>query len=157
MPAYVRMRRDLGAPIVPAPPPAGISLQQYGEQTARAAREMMRRVYPEGLGDNGISFEGFWDWLRADPDYDADLMFVAALGGDVVGLCHCWRSDFIKDLAVDPSFRNRGLGTFLLTHALTAFARRGAPSVDLKTELDNVKAQSLYRRLGFEIVERVNG
>ena len=27
--------------------------------------------------------------------------------------------------------------------------------IDLKTDVENVKAQSLYRRLGFEIVERV--
>ena len=33
--------------------------------------------------------------------------------------------------------------------------RTGAPWADLKTDVENVKAQSLYHRLGFDIVERV--
>jgi ribosomal protein S18 acetylase RimI-like enzyme len=38
--------------------------------------------------------------------------------------------------------------------ALLACSAHGASSVELKTDVENVKAQSLYRRLGFEIVER---
>jgi len=115
----------------------------------------MRRAYLGDLGDNGITFEGFWNWLTTDPEFDPALVFIAAADGEVVGLCHCWSKNFIKDLVVDEPFRRRGIGAALLTLALEAFAARGVPYVDLKTDLENIKAQSLYQRLGFEIVERI--
>lgn len=157
MPGYFRMRRDLTAPIAPAPLPAGVTLVPFSKSVAIESRELMRRVYPGGLGDRGISFEGFWDWLTNDPEYDPALMFVATQDGVVVGFCHCWSVPFVKDLVVAPELRRRGLGSALLTLALEAFARRSAVSVDLKTDIENETAQSLYRRLGFVIVERVDG
>ena len=152
---HFRMRRQLSLPIKPAPLPDGITLVPFTVDTARQGRELMRRAYDGDLGDNGISFEGFWSWLTNDPEYDPTLIFVAAAEGAVVGFCHCWREAFIKDLVVDAAFRKRGLGAALLTLALDTFVERGATAVDLKTDVNNVVAQSLYRRLGFEIVERI--
>lgn len=81
---------------------------------------------------------------------------MAVSGGVVIGFCHCWTGAFIKDIVVDKSFRGRGVASALLTMALVACRDElHAPFVDLKTDTDNVKAQSTYRRLGFEIVERV--
>jgi len=150
------MRRDLALPIAPAPLPGGIALVPFDKRTANEGRELMKRVYTDGLGDGGISFEGFWNWLTTDPEYDPDLMFVATAGGTVVGFCHCWSGSFVKDLVVAPEFRGQGIGGALLTLALQEFSRRGAPSVDLKTDVQNVQAQSLYRRLGFVVVERTD-
>jgi ribosomal protein S18 acetylase RimI-like enzyme len=151
------MRRDLAAPIAMAPLPAGMRLVPFGRETAWAGRELMKLVYPEGLNDGGISFDAFWGWLTTHPQYDADLMFVAEAKGVVVGFCHCWREAYIKNLVVHPDFRQRGLGGALMTCALRSFARRDAPWVELETESDNMKAQSLYRRLGFVMVETKAG
>jgi hypothetical protein len=90
------MRRDLTAPIAPAPLLDGITLLPFTMDTARASRALLQRVYPEGLGDGGISFEGFWAWLTAEPAYDSHLMFVAAANGAVVGFCHCCASPSSK-------------------------------------------------------------
>jgi ribosomal protein S18 acetylase RimI-like enzyme len=149
------MRRDLSLPFARAPLPLGVTLVPFSMDAIRDAREVMRRAYLGDLGDNNISFEGFWNWLTNDPEFDRDLVFIAGADGVVAGLCHSWRDAFVKDLVVDEPYRRRGLGAALLTLALRAFAERGATFVDLKTDVDNVKAQSLYRRLGFEIVERV--
>lgn len=113
----------------------------------------MNRVYVEGFGEV-VDFDIWWPWLIGDADYSAELMFVAGTDGEVVGFCHCWTGAFIKDVAVDRAFRGRGIARALVSMALTACRGRAAPFVDLKTDVDNVKAQSLYRRLGFEIVER---
>jgi ribosomal protein S18 acetylase RimI-like enzyme len=152
---HIRMRRRLSLPIAPAPMPEGIVLVPFGRETARAGREVMRRAYDGDLGDRGISFDGYWQWLTTDAEFDPALVFIADYDGEVVGLCHCWTSDFVKDLVVDEPFRRRGLGAALLTLALQEFERRGSTSVDLKTGVDNVRAQSLYRRLGFEVVELI--
>lgn len=148
------MRRQLDTPIAAAPLPAGVTLRPFDIETARACRDLMNCVYAQGFGEP-IDFDIWWPWLTGDADYAADLMFVAVADGRVVGLCHCWTGAFIKDIVVDSAFRGRGIASTLITMALSACQGRNAPFVDLKTDVDNVKAQSLYRRLGFEIVERV--
>ena len=154
---YFRMRRRLdGRPVEPTPLPDGVTMLPFTRDTAYAARELMRRAYDGDLNDGGISFDGWWTWLTTDAEYDFNLMWVAGdTNGNVVGFCHCWSGNFVKDLVVDADCRGRGLGTALLTRALAAFTTRGAAIVDLKTDLDNYTAHSLYKRLGFIIVEEV--
>lgn len=144
----------LDAPIADAPLPEGVSLRRFDIDTARDCRDLMNRVYAEGFGDPR-EFDKWWNWVTADADYSAALMFVAVSTGTVIGFCHCWTGAFIKDVVVDRDFRGRGLAGSLLTKALVACKKLDAPYVDLKTDVDNVIAQSLYRRLGFEVVERV--
>ncbi|MBI4920281.1 MAG: GNAT family N-acetyltransferase [Devosia nanyangense] len=151
---YFRMRRDLGAPIMPAPLPPGVVLVPFDERIAPACRELMNRVYAEGFGD-AVPFETWWPRLVADPDFDPALCYVAANGAAVVGYCQTWIEPFIKDLVVDRAFRRSGLGAALMIQALTTYAARNESFVDLKTDVDNLVAQSLYRRLGFVVVERV--
>lgn len=157
MPGYFHLRRDLATPIAPALMPQSVALIPFGASNARACCELMNRVYGTSYGNAPETFENWWANLTADAEYDPGLMFVATANNAVVGFCHCWSVPFVKDLVVAPEFQRRGLGGALLTQALEAFAERGALSVDLKTDIENVKAQSLYRRLGFAIIERVGG
>ena len=148
------MRRDLGAPIMPVPLPPAMTLAPFDEHIAPACRDMMNRVYAAGFGDQ-LPFESWWSRLIADSDYDPTLCFVAVANGEIAGFCHGWIEPFVKDVVVDTAFRRRGLGGALLTRAMQTYAARDAPFVDLKTDVDNLAAQSLYRRLGFVVVERV--
>ena len=148
------MRRDLSLPLLPVPWPEGATLTTLTADLAPACRQLMNAVYAEGYGDQR-PFEEWWQWLIADADYDPQLCYVALEGDKVVGFCHSWAGPFIKDLVVAANWRRRGLGASLLTTALATYAKRGAPFVDLKTDVENTKAQSLYRRLGFAIVEQV--
>jgi ribosomal protein S18 acetylase RimI-like enzyme len=149
------MRRDLAVPVAPAPWPAGLTRIPFGPGIAPSCRALMNVVYAEDFGDE-VPFERWWPWVSGDADYDPAMMFVAADGERVVGFCHGWRAPFIKDLVVAADWRGRGLGAALLTSALNGYAARGDTSVDLKTDVDNQRAQSLYTRLGFVIVERVD-
>jgi ribosomal protein S18 acetylase RimI-like enzyme len=157
MPGYFRMRRDLTAPIVPGTLPETVALVPFDSTNSRACCELMNHVYDTSCGNAPEPIETWWAKLVADPEYDPDVMFVATSDGAVIGFCHCWSVPFVKDLVVHPQFRRRGLGSALLTLAMAAFAARGATSIDLKTDIENKTAQSLYRRLGFVIVERVGG
>jgi ribosomal protein S18 acetylase RimI-like enzyme len=54
----------------------------------------------------------------------------------------------VDQLAVDSSYRNRGVGTALLSHAI-AFARSSQiPNIEVTTWAFNTPAQSLFRNLG---------
>ena len=56
----------------------------------------------------------------------------------------------IKDLAVRPDHRQRGVGTALLRRGISVLTAAGAGSVKLEVRADNEGAKRLYRRLGFE-------
>jgi ribosomal protein S18 acetylase RimI-like enzyme len=116
----------------------------------------MNRAYGE-VGYPPVPFEDWYDALTADAEYDPGLVWAAMAQGHVVGISQCWSVPFVKDLIVDAAWRRHGLGAALLTLAMKTFAERGADSLDLKTDIENETAQSLYKRLGFVIVERVDG
>ena len=53
-------------------------------------------------------------------------------------------------LAVRPEQQGRGIGHLLLYDLLTQFLRRGAQTITVNTQKDNIASIALYRRLGFE-------
>ncbi|MDX1746331.1 MAG: ribosomal protein S18-alanine N-acetyltransferase [Halobacteriales archaeon] len=61
----------------------------------------------------------------------------------------------IKDLAVHPEYRDRGLGSRLLSRGLGVLAARGVGLVKLEVRPSNERAQSLYTEHGFQVHHRV--
>lgn len=61
----------------------------------------------------------------------------------------------IKDLAVHPDARGRGVGRTLLERALVSLSIDGASLVKLEVRESNDPALSLYRDVGFEPMRRV--
>jgi len=147
------MRRDLHRPVAPASLPSGVHLLPFDAPLAPACRALMNRVYAAGFGDV-VAFDDWWPRLTADAEYDPALCFAVADAHRIVGFCQCWTEPFIKDIVVGVDWRGRGVATALLTAAMAAYVARGAAYVDLKTDVDNLVAQSVYRRAGFAIVER---
>ncbi len=56
----------------------------------------------------------------------------------------------VKDLAVHPDHRNRGIGTRLLDRGFTQLRQQGVSRVKLEVRVSNEEAISLYERFGFE-------
>jgi ribosomal protein S18 acetylase RimI-like enzyme len=108
-----------------------------------------------GSGERVAPFEEWRPWLLGDPSYDPGLVFVAESDGAVAGIAQCWREGFVKDLAVAPAYRGRGLGEALLRMVFAEFARRGVGEVRLKVDADNpTGAVRLYRRVGMDELRR---
>jgi len=61
----------------------------------------------------------------------------------------------VKDLAVRPDARGRGVGRTLLERALVSLSIDGASLVKLEVRESNDPALSLYRDVGFEPMRRV--
>ncbi len=59
----------------------------------------------------------------------------------------------IGNVAVHPDYRGRGIAGQLLEASLREAEQRGARWVILEVQSDNLAAQRLYRRLGFEIYD----
>jgi ribosomal-protein-alanine N-acetyltransferase len=61
----------------------------------------------------------------------------------------------VKDLAIHPDARRRGLGRTLLDRALDALGAEGAALVKLEVRASNDPAVTLYRNEGFEPLRRI--
>lgn len=138
-------------PIAAAVPPPGVVVEPFRAELAGVCRDLMNSAYGE-VGYEPLPTGAWYNAMVEDAEYDPTLIWVAKNEELVIGICQCWREPFVKDLVVDRAWRRRGVGAALLNRALTTFALRGAASVDLKTDIGNSKAQSLYRRLGFVVV-----
>ncbi len=154
-PFVLRMRRDL-RDFVTEPGPGGIRITTLQQQDAQAAHAVLEAGYYEG-GGGAPQFSKWWSKLRKDAEFDPALCFLAADADGIVGVCQCWTSAFVKDLAVHPRVRRRGIGRALMIAAFEAFKARGAEHVDLKVREENLAAQRLYHSLSMRIIAREPG
>ena len=144
----LRLRRDLSLPLPGPRWPPDVSIHPFTEAHAAPAHALMMAAY--GPDEGSVPpFGVWWPELERDSEYDPELVFLARTGdGRLAGICQCWTSAFVKDLAVAPDFRGRGIGEALMLSAFEAFRARGAAHVDLKVLSGNTRAIRLYQRLG---------
>ena len=145
-----RLRRILDG-AEPAPHwPEGITLTSLrGEADARTMHALLLSTYGEVNEDIFPCFEDWWQGISRDPEFDPGLVFLAydEMGG-LAGLAHAWTGNYLKDLAVRPDMRRRGLARALLRHVFAVFRAHGAPHIDLKVEADNLPGRRLYGEAG---------
>ena len=75
--------------------------------------------------------------------------------GTVQGVRDKYGLGAIQNLGIAPEHRNAGLGTCLLTYALSGFHRSGVRRVYLEVTAQNQAAIRLYRRVGFATIRTV--
>jgi ribosomal-protein-alanine N-acetyltransferase len=94
--------------------------------------------------------------LDGDPGPDSDPAPPDGAAGAVVvgyaGLCTYAEESWVQNIAVRRDRQGRGIGAALLDDLLAEAARRGTSRVALEVRADNVTAQRLYARRGFEAV-----
>lgn len=81
--------------------------------------------------------------------------FVAEEEGQVAGYMGYWEAPeeaHIINLAVHPSFRNKGLGQRMMEYCLAFAAKCGARLATLEVRESNGPAQRLYEKCGFRVV-----
>jgi ribosomal protein S18 acetylase RimI-like enzyme len=146
---FLLMRRSLAEPAPPPVLPEGTELVPLAAVDAGHIHSLLQFSYAPGYGSvRGDSLD-WWEALVSDSEFDRNLAFVVKAGDRVVGFCLVWTSSFIKDIAVDGSFRRRGIGSALLSLAIEAMRRRGAQEIALKVDMYNANAQRLYAEFGF--------
>lgn len=94
-------------------------------------------------------FLGIPGFLVADIDADNEVGEVA---GYVVADSETQRGRLlghVKDIAVAPTYRGRGIGTTLLERALETMCRQRVGAVKLEVRESNDRALALYRQYGF--------
>jgi ribosomal protein S18 acetylase RimI-like enzyme len=149
------MEVDLRSGVRPPVWPSDIIPTEWQDLAAPAVHDLLRSAYSRGGGD----VEEYSTWFRAfttDAEFDPSLCILAWARQTLAGVALCWSSAFVKDLCVAEYRCRSGLGEALLRAAMVLFVERGAPRLALKVDVDNPsRADRLYRRCGFEVVERM--
>ena len=94
--------------------------------------------------------------ILADPA--KGKIFVARDGREVVAMASLLytistaeggKAALFEDLVVAPDHRKRGIGEALLKHVVAAARAEGILRITLLTDMQNERAQAMYRRAGF--------
>jgi ribosomal-protein-alanine N-acetyltransferase len=112
----------------------------------RIEKRSFPQPWPFGAFERFLDRPGF---LVADAPDDA-----TGLAGFVVADTvpnHGRPIGHVKDIAVAPDYRGRGIGTTLLERALGILATEGTRAVKLEVRASNDVAIRLYERHGFEV------
>lgn len=115
----------------------------------RIESESFPQPWPYTAFDRFLGEDGF---LVATTDDETIIGYVVAdvtpnFGRDI---------GHVKDIAVHPAYRGKGVGSALLNRALSILASNGARSVKLEVRESNEDAQRLYERFGFDRLRRVS-
>jgi ribosomal protein S18 acetylase RimI-like enzyme len=143
-----RMTAIVG-PAAPAPRwPDGISVRTWQEGDAPAVHALLVAAFA-GSRERVAPYEEWRRCFAGDPSFEPATCFLAIAEGRLAGVALCWREGVVKDLAVAPSWRRRGIGEALLRHAFRVFFERGLSEIQLKVRADNpTGAVLLYERVG---------
>jgi len=77
-----------------------------------------------------------------------------ALGCAFLAIEHRGTSGWLEELYVLPEFRNRGIGSLLITEFIRVALELGWRAIDLEIESGHEQAASLYERHGFQRLNR---
>ncbi len=86
------------------------------------------------------------------------LIFVGEIDGNVIGYANTWtvysiwsrgKSLTIDDLYIALPYRKNGIGQKMMEYLMSFAKENGYRRVQLHAELNNERAHSLYRKLGF--------
>ncbi|MER6286409.1 ribosomal protein S18-alanine N-acetyltransferase [Streptomyces sviceus] len=114
--------------------------------------ELEKDLFPEDAWSRGM----FWSELAHSRGPEATRRFVVAEeGGRIVGyagLASAGELADVQTIAVARDHWGTGLGATLLTELLRAATAFECAEVMLECRIDNIRAQKLYERFGFEAI-----
>jgi GNAT superfamily N-acetyltransferase len=110
----------------------------------------------EALGSNDPAYVVAFESIDRDPN---QLLLVVELDGRVVGMLQltfipglsrrgAWRAN-IEAVRVDSRLRSRGIGRWLIAHALDEARQRGCRMAQLTSDKRRAQAHRFYGDLGF--------
>jgi [ribosomal protein S18]-alanine N-acetyltransferase len=90
-------------------------------------------------------------------DNPASRCWVVDLDGKIVGVIVAWLlvdEVHVATIATHPDHRRQGIAQELLSYALRYMSREGAVTSFLEVRENNLAAQEMYRKFGYEVTGR---
>ncbi|MEJ7728864.1 MAG: GNAT family N-acetyltransferase [Polyangiaceae bacterium] len=152
----LRMRRPMDLAIPPAAWPQAVTLRPYrGAEDDEPWAELANACFARDTVAVQLTAQSMEE-MRDDPGFE---MRAAERDGRMIGFC--WVNQggpelgVLQGLGVDANHRRGGVARALVVEALQLLAAQACTRVELTTEVDNEAAITLYRSLGFSIVEEI--
>jgi ribosomal protein S18 acetylase RimI-like enzyme len=140
-----------------------VSVREYKESD-RAACIALSRQLAEHYADiynvprTILVDQGQWlDGLMCKEGFAG--FWVAEVENQVVGFCGLFvnrEEGEIEPVVVSSAFRNRGIGTKLIRHAISEAKNRGVRYLSIRPTVRNKEALNLFVRLGFNLVGHID-
>jgi len=131
----------------PEPESIEVEITKFRRRHLRRVLSIETRVYPRPWSASLFLSELA---QRSTRSY-----IVARFEGEVVGyagMMFTGLETHITNIAVDPTFHGRKVGTRLLLTLITEAIARGAETVSLEVRVSNLPARSMYEKFGFAVV-----
>lgn len=158
--AFYQMAIDLSAPLTLPPLPEGFEIRPF-ESPAHdlAVYEAATESFRDHWGTVAVPFDQWRRMRIEEPDFRADMWYIAWAGDEVAGvaLCKPWGEDipgraWVDLLGVRRAYRKRGLGEALLKHAFHQFQALGFSEGGLGVDASSLtNAVALYERAGMHV------
>lgn len=155
-----RMEIEMGeAPPIPVWP-EGITVRTFVPgQDERAAHALIQEAFGELPRYVYFPLEEWVQLMTKREDFDPTVWYLAMNGNELVGTALCYdyqdMGGWVRQLAVQRSWRGRGLALALLHQAFGEFYRRGKRIVGLGVDANNpTGATRLYERAGMHVAMR---
>jgi GNAT superfamily N-acetyltransferase len=91
------------------------------------------------------------------------FILLARRTGNIVGVAyvaiilsaeHCGKAGWLEELYVRPEYRSQGIGAALVTAVLERAHKLGIVAIDLEVDAAHRRAETLYQRFGFRLLDR---
>lgn len=135
----------------------------YSKMDIDVENSIIRQIHCSEL-QNCFSF---WDFennsekrkrIESEIDNKIRTMYVYVLNGKYVAGMSLRPVDsktvYLSYLAVNEKCRDQGIGTKMINHARQICKNEGYSYVLLKVDNDNTEAERLYKKLGFDVIEK---
>jgi mycothiol synthase len=139
--------------------PDGFTVQHMLDDSEAEARSAIHRA---AFGSNRLTAEIYRDMMHA-PGYDPTLDIVTVTpDGSFASFALGWfdpinRVGEFEPVGTHPDFQRRGLAKAVILAGMRQMQSRGAESVIVYAESDNVTAIRLYESLGFSTLNQIVG
>lgn len=156
---FWRMRVELSDDIPVPGWPSGVNVRDFERgRDDRTVHSLITTCFREIGGQHERTFEDWSRFLLDTERFDSSLYLVALVEDEVVGaaLSQPMGEDygFVRQLAVAPSQRGRGLGLALLHECFHRHRARGFPATVLGVDAGNpTGALRLYEKAGMRVIE----
>ena len=133
----------------------GIQTREFAIEDYAAAGELWKRVEGVEIAE-GDDREGVAQFLARNPG----LSRIATDGPAIVGVAFCGhdgRRGYIYHLAVDPTYRGRGVGKRLVGECLEGLRRVGLQRANIMVATDNPRGREFWSKCGWEELDGAIG
>jgi [ribosomal protein S18]-alanine N-acetyltransferase len=132
-------------------------LNALGIVSEATIRPMIKNDLIQVLEIETNSFPTPWSLalFQREMELDFSYIFVLDLDGEIIGYMNYWISVgevHIMSIAVKESYREAGIGSYILQHSLDEAMLNGGVYAYLEVRIGNSAGHALYRQNGFELV-----